>query len=736
MNKLHFRIAALACGLLLAAACKNSSGGTGFPAIPPTPPPGSTLPPDAGGPGGGTSGAGTVIDCVTPFYDALTPFRNPLELQVIDPSSSGTGDYPGLAALATAQFPEVGQVLLALWNNGIVMFDSIGRPLARPLTFDGDCGVTAVQFLWPPGFGDNIAPLDMIEHRSSFSTNSYLVAYNSGAIGIWGFERGYIGGSRAGEGPPDDYFFECDLADDGSGNPVGARDFWISGDNEAYCSSTAERLCGATNASLQLFNMGGGPRNLGLEYDAFGNLWHRSLGTGQWPDGEDDFQCEQPGDSNAGNGGRNTTLPLLVVWERALQRAQASPQALNDACPYETTADGFPGGEGGIAGNPGQCNVHVFHSPIGPVNQGGGSGAWGIATNFPLSAVSDFDFTSDNRMVFTNGEQHYVGWTNQIPDHFNNHPFGQPTGPYIPPLPVQQVFQTGSFGSNSGPINTHFNTPWGVAVDRGHFDCAGGTKDCVYITDFGNARITVFDDDGNFERTFGPAVSPQVSLFGPMDVYFDEFCRIFVLDRHLRADFSTSSDMKIMFRENCPVPTPGSASVTVKDGTNGAPIEGARVVLGLFAASITGITDAQGQVDFPTIPPGQRFVTVSADGYVGSTHEFFVSSGETVTIEDAPASGSVSIFPIGQAQTGGVTGAVRDAVSGTVIPGAVVSVRGTGQLGLTGLNGQFSIQGIVAGAQTLDVSAAGYFSNSKGVTIVAGLSIDVGDILLTPLPPT
>ena len=275
-------------------------------------------------------------------------------------------------------------------------------------------------------------------------------------------------------------------------------------------------------------------------------------------------------------------------------------------------------------------------------------------------------------------------------------------------------------------------------MDRGNGGCGNGIadRDCVYITDFGNARVTIFADNGDYVRTIGPSVSPQINFAGPMDVFFDDFCRIFVLDRVIRPDFTLSSDLKVMFRDNCPVPTPGSAKITVRHRDTGAPIEGARVVLGLFAGEIVGITNNQGKVDFPTIPPGQRFVTVNADRMNSSNIEFFVGSGETITIEDAPASGSVSLSPIGDAQLGGVTGKVRDASSGLVIAGAVVLVRSTGQLDVTSLSGLFAITGVVPGNHTLDVSANGYFPASKGASIVAGLSVDVGDILLTPIPPT
>ncbi|MCH7493768.1 carboxypeptidase regulatory-like domain-containing protein [bacterium] len=709
------RVGALAA-VLLVAACKNSGGAIFSPPTPGTPPPGPTLPPDAGG-GTGISDSldGTLIDCVTPFYDGITPFRNPLELPQLVPDSSGLGDFPGLSAMALAKFGEVGNVLLVLYNDGILIYDSIGRPLARPLTFDVNCNLTSAAFLWPPAVTDDLVPLDIVRDLGRSRTpdfvpdsETFLVSSIRGGIGIWEFERGYVGAGEWTGAGFDDYFFDCDLSRDENEQLVGPRDWWINGSlsNASYCAD-ADRMCAATNATLQLFNLPGGPGNLGLEYDAFGNLWHRSVALENFPD-HGLATCDTLGG-----------FPILVLWERGLTRISMGDEIV---CPYEI--DEIPG----FGYQPGQCGMHVFTSPN--VRGEGSLESWGIDVNFNLGTVSDFDFTSDNRMVFADGEAHSIGWTYPIGDHFDFHPFGQVSGTYNPPAPPQVQFWRGDFGGNTGPINTHFNTPWGVSVDR------LTTPNEVYITDFGNARLTVFNDQGIFLRSIGPSISPQVNLTGPMDVYFDDFCRVFVLDRTLRPDFSVSGEVKILFRENCPVPSPGSAKITVRDGRTGAPLEAARVVLGLFAGEIVGITNSQGKVDFPTIPPGQRFVTVNAGGFLSKTLEFFVGSGETILIEDAPASGSVNLFPIGDAQLGGVTGKVRDTSSGQVIGGAVVLVRGTGQLDITLLTGLFSITGIVAGTHTLDVSANGYFPASKGVSVVAGLSVDVGDILLTPIPPT
>ena len=705
----------------LVVGCQNSSF---LPSVPPSSgggPPGAPIGEDTGGGGSGSSSqaAGTLTDCVTPFYNGMTPFRNPLTTSLLDPDSSGAGDFPGLTSMATAEFPEVGRVLMVLYQDGILIYDSLGRPLAKPLSFDGDCNVTGANFLWTPSTASDPPALDFIQDLNGVrGPLDFIVAYNDGAMGYWNFERGYVGDGD--DGAVGDYFFTCAITESATapGTAEGPRDFWINGGgDQIYCGGPSEWLCEATSSSFT--PRPGGAGNIGLEWDAYGNLWQRSAATPTWPDAVDDFACETPGDENPDSRG-TAIQPMFVVWERGLPRSRTSQAFGGDACPMEAPASQLPNQ------NVGQCNVHIFTSANTP------SGPWGIATNINMGAVTDFDFTSDNRMVYTQGFQDYVGFTSPIPDHFDAHPFGNPVGAYDPPSPLEVQFVRGDFGTNAGADNIHFISPWGVSVDKVVTDM--GVTNEVYVADFGNARIRVFDDQGNYLRDIHQSDIPSVAFQGPMDIAFDDFCRIFILDQRLASDGTETADILVLLRQNCPTPTAGSAEVRVLDSETGAPIEGAQVVLPLFSTTIIGFTDQQGRLTFPSVPPGQRSMTVTTQGYSSTTIGFSISSGETVFVEDSVGSGSISITPIGNAQFGGVSGTVRDEHTNFVIPNAIVTIAETGDFDITDSGGRFFITGIVAGAKTIDVSANNYLPNSKGVIIVDGLSFDVGDIILTPSP--
>jgi DNA-binding beta-propeller fold protein YncE len=74
-------------------------------------------------------------------------------------------------------------------------------------------------------------------------------------------------------------------------------------------------------------------------------------------------------------------------------------------------------------------------------------------------------------------------------------------------------------GAGNGP--GEFNSPTGVAVDE-----SGN----VYVADFGNDRIQIFDDDGEFAAAFNADVAGDGQLDGPADVAVDELGNIFVAD--------------------------------------------------------------------------------------------------------------------------------------------------------------------------------------------------------------
>ncbi|PSQ80601.1 MAG: hypothetical protein BRD40_04240 [Bacteroidetes bacterium QS_1_65_9] len=83
------------------------------------------------------------------------------------------------------------------------------------------------------------------------------------------------------------------------------------------------------------------------------------------------------------------------------------------------------------------------------------------------------------------------------------------------------------------------------------------------------------------------------------------------------------------------------------------------------------------------------------------------------------------------AQTGTVTGVVTDSTSGDAIAGANVLVAGT-QIGTsTDANGEYDLNGVPAGEQTLEVSFVGYRAKSVPVDVQPGATT-TRDIQVVP----
>ena len=69
--------------------------------------------------------------------------------------------------------------------------------------------------------------------------------------------------------------------------------------------------------------------------------------------------------------------------------------------------------------------------------------------------------------------------------------------------------------------------------------------------------------------------------------------------------------------------------------------------------------------------------------------------------------------------TGRVVGSVRDA-SGTAVPGASVSVAGTGRGALADASGRYTIEGVPAGTHQVRAAAVGHAEATRAVTVAAG----------------
>lgn len=172
----------------------------------------------------------------------------------------------------------------------------------------------------------------------------------------------------------------------------------------------------------------------------------------------------------------------------------------------------------------------------------------------------------------------------------------------------------------------------------------------------------------------------------------------------------------------------GNAIGLVLDNTTSMPVAGATVAIGPY----TGLTDASGGFGIGNITPGAYTLTVVANGYqTYSASVNIVSGGNDL--------GVIRLTPTAPT-TGSVAGRAVDSTTLAPISGASVSMAG--QIATSDVNGNFAMTGIAAGTYPLTVSATGYQTASRSVTVIGGQQTSMGDILtslgdisLTPIAP-
>ena len=164
---------------------------------------------------------------------------------------------------------------------------------------------------------------------------------------------------------------------------------------------------------------------------------------------------------------------------------------------------------------------------------------------------------------------------------------------------------------------------------------------------------------------------------------------------------------------------------TVINAETGAPLFDATVSVN--GRSLRDTTNRNGTFTLNGVPLGQQTLTVSAAGFTSTTRTVTVVAGTV-------SAGTIALTPL--PTTGAVTGTVTNAGTGTPLPNATVAVTGTSLRTTTNSDGNFTLNGVLQGRQTLAVSASGFTATTRDVTVMARTSISTGTIALKPIDNT
>ena len=160
-----------------------------------------------------------------------------------------------------------------------------------------------------------------------------------------------------------------------------------------------------------------------------------------------------------------------------------------------------------------------------------------------------------------------------------------------------------------------------------------------------------------------------------------------------------------------------SGRVTI---ASGAGLAGVTITI---TGGATRTTDANGYYSFINIAAGTYSVSAAKVGYITQT-----STGVAVV-----AGGSKVVnFLLAPALYGNITGIISDAVTGSPILGATVSV-GTGSASATTNSlGVYTLSNVLAGSHTVTASKSGYVTNTRSVTVVPETT-QTAPIALSPI---
>lgn len=170
-----------------------------------------------------------------------------------------------------------------------------------------------------------------------------------------------------------------------------------------------------------------------------------------------------------------------------------------------------------------------------------------------------------------------------------------------------------------------------------------------------------------------------------------------------------------------PTPTPTLAMIggQVLDSQTLRPIAAATVAVSPGGNS--ALTDANGNFSIG-VNPGSYTATSSAPSYSSASQSVTVAAGQKATIGFRLV--SVAAF-------GSLTGRVVDSATRAPIAGATVTLS-DGLIRTTDLSGNFSFAIVLNGTYTVTVSALGYVTQTKSVTVTPGHTTTVLFLLTHP----
>lgn len=176
-----------------------------------------------------------------------------------------------------------------------------------------------------------------------------------------------------------------------------------------------------------------------------------------------------------------------------------------------------------------------------------------------------------------------------------------------------------------------------------------------------------------------------------------------------------------------PSPTSGSITGIVTDSATGGAIAGVTVSV-IGASNWQAVTRSDGTYQILDITPGAVTISAAKNGYNTVSGSGDVTAGAKLTFSPA-----LQQLPT----TGEIKGKVVDVSTGTPLQTASITVAssppGVDLHGSPDASGNFFMTAINPGSYTVAFAAPGYSGQTYTVTVMAGVTADVGAVSLTPV---
>ncbi|NOX16797.1 MAG: PEGA domain-containing protein, partial [Chlorobi bacterium] len=168
----------------------------------------------------------------------------------------------------------------------------------------------------------------------------------------------------------------------------------------------------------------------------------------------------------------------------------------------------------------------------------------------------------------------------------------------------------------------------------------------------------------------------------------------------------------------------GDLQGVVRNSQNGLPIPKVNIFTVPASQSVT--TDDIGQYKIKNIAIGEYVVTAEKAGYDTVNISVVIQAGQITEADFFLTEVDTSTPPT----TGMIEGTVRDAQTGALVSGVVLSTDPTTDVVTTSADGSFSFEKITPGEYTISATKTGYQNANASVTVTAG-NTTRADIVLT-----